>query len=238
LLRVATYNIRKALGTDRRRDPARVLGVIAALQADVVLLQEVDFRLPPRRPVFDRDQVFARTGLVPIDFDHGRDSLGWHGNAILVRPDLTVLMRGHFNLPGLEPRGGVSAVMVQGGVPFRIMGVHLGLLRKSRRAQLGALRGLMGQEDNLPTLIAGDFNERSLNVGLGRLAPRFAILSGGPTYHSRHPVFALDRIAVTPEFTAQHLHVFRSADASRASDHLPLVGQFALPSAHSIAGTT
>lgn len=237
-LRVATYNIRKALGTDRRRDPARVLAVIADLGADICLLQEADFRLPPRPPVFDRAMVLERTGLLPVAFDHGRDSLGWHGNAILVRPGLTVGLRGHFDLPGVEPRGGVMATLEIEGLALRVMGVHLGLLRASRRRQLTALNRMMGQGAAVPTLIAGDFNERSLGVGLGRLAPQFRILAGGPTYHSRHPVFALDRIAVTDGLSPQAIHVFHSAEAARASDHLPLVADLTLTGGQSIAGTT
>ncbi len=46
--RVATYNIRKAIGTDRRRSPERILDVLAELDADVVALQEADRRFGPR----------------------------------------------------------------------------------------------------------------------------------------------------------------------------------------------
>lgn len=227
-LRVASYNIRKALGTDRRRDPARVLRVIAALQADVVLLQEADYRLPPRPPALAPAAIAAATGLVPVSFDHGRTSLGWHGNALLLAPGVTVEARAHHDLPGLEPRGCIEAVLAKDGRRLRVIGVHLGLLRASRRRQLSALMGLVAAGGAMPTLIAGDFNERSLSVGLGRLAPRFRILSGGPTYHSRRPLFALDRIAVTPQFAPAAVGVFRSAEAARASDHLPLLADLAL----------
>ncbi|NPD16431.1 metal-dependent hydrolase [Xinfangfangia sp. D13-10-4-6] len=227
-LRVASYNIRKALGTDRRRDPARVLRVIADLGADVVALQEADLRLGPRRPVFERDEVFRRTGLLPVDFDHGRESLGWHGNALLVSPGFEVISRSHHDLPGLEPRGLVSALLARGDQRLRVVGVHLGLLRHSRRRQLSALLDMLPEEDNTAMLIAGDFNERSLQVGLGRLSKRFRILAGGPTYHSRHPVFALDRIAISDRFTEAEASVYRSHEASRASDHLPLLADLRL----------
>ena len=231
-LRIASYNIRKALGTDRKRDPARVLRVIAALQADLVVLQEADLRLPPRRPVFDTAALTQGTGLVPVRFAHGRSSLGWHGNALLIAPRFEVISRDHHTLPGLEPRGLVTAVLQSGSEHLRVVGVHLGLLRHSRRQQLTALLEMIPADDLLPTVIAGDFNERSLGVGLGRLSKRFRILSGGPTYHSRHPVFALDRVAISAEFSHAAAHVYRSPEASRASDHLPLLADLALaPSA-------
>ena len=44
-LRLVSYNIRKALGTDRRRNPGRICNVIAAMEPDIVVLQEADLRL-------------------------------------------------------------------------------------------------------------------------------------------------------------------------------------------------
>lgn len=229
-LRVVSYNIRKAVGTDRRRDPMRILRVIAETAPQVVVLQEADRRLPPRRPVLDTGAIRDIAGLEPVGLDHGRNSLGWHGNAVLVAPGIAVEGVRLLDLPGLEPRGCILADLSRDGHRFRIIGVHLGLLRASRRLQLTALLGMLADDQPCPTLIAGDFNERSLAVGLGRLAGRFTILSGGPSYHSRMPVFALDRMAVTAGFSPLHMQVHRSAEASVASDHLPLVGDFGLVS--------
>lgn len=229
-LRVVTWNIRKALGTDRKRDPERVLHIIAGMQADLVLLQEADFRLPPRPPVLAPTRIEATTGLRPAQFTHGRDSLGWHGNALLFGPRLSVETLRHHDLPGVEPRGCVEAVLTRGETRLRVLGVHLGLLRASRRVQLSAILELLEQDRDLPTLIAGDFNERSLNVGLGRLSRRFRILTGGPTWHARHPVFALDRIAVTKDFSERSAAALRNALTAVASDHLPLVADLTLGS--------
>lgn len=225
-LRIASYNIRKAVGTDRRRDPARVLRVIAETGAEIVVLQEADLRLPPRRPALDAQAIRAATGLEPVGLDHGRVSLGWHGNAVLAAPGIGVERVLLHDLPGLEPRGCIVAVLNRAGLRFRVVGVHLGLLRTSRRQQLTAVLSHLSADEALPTLIAGDFNERSLAVGLGRLSRRFSILSAGPTWHARKPLFALDRMAVTAEFHPLRLEVHRSAEADRASDHLPLVGEF------------
>ena len=45
---VASYNVRKAIGTDRRRNPQRVLDVLHEIDADVVALQEADKRFGGR----------------------------------------------------------------------------------------------------------------------------------------------------------------------------------------------
>src|SRR6187402_360158 len=45
---VASYNILKAIGTDRRLRPDRVLHVLQEINADVVALQEADKRIGGR----------------------------------------------------------------------------------------------------------------------------------------------------------------------------------------------
>ena len=47
-MRIASYNIRKARGLDQRHDPGRIVDVINGIGADVVALQEADFRLGDR----------------------------------------------------------------------------------------------------------------------------------------------------------------------------------------------
>ena len=44
MIRVASYNMRKAIGTDRKRRPERTIDVLNELDADVVALQEADRR--------------------------------------------------------------------------------------------------------------------------------------------------------------------------------------------------
>ena len=65
-LRIVSYNIRKAMGTDRRRDPERIMRIIRSLHADVVVLQEAD---PPHFEVLSADLPHGR-------FDPGEDHTG------------------------------------------------------------------------------------------------------------------------------------------------------------------
>ena len=39
-MRIVSYNIRKAVGLDRRRDPERILAILREVDADIVVLQE------------------------------------------------------------------------------------------------------------------------------------------------------------------------------------------------------
>ncbi|MFC3181984.1 endonuclease/exonuclease/phosphatase family protein [Cypionkella sinensis] len=229
-LRIATYNIRKALGNDRRRDPARTLRVIEALDADIVLLQEADMRLGLRPPALP-PSLFDSSPLQYIPFAHGRDSLGWHGNAILIRDGIEVLAVRHTDLPGLEPRGAVLADLRFDGQLLRVIGTHLGLMRASRRRQLAALRAFADQAQAKACVVAGDFNEWSGLSHLAGLGTEYRVLPSPPTFHARKPVAALDRIAVSDAFTLRDIQAVMTPEARRASDHLPLVADLTLKGA-------
>lgn len=226
-MRVASYNIRKAVGTDGRRDPDRIIRVLASLDADVVALQEADLRRQPRRPALDRAALRTGAGLVPVEFDHGRDSLGWHGNAILVRPEVAVVSRSHHDLPGLEPRGTVMAELEVDEQAVRVVGAHLGLLRPSRRAQARALADLLSNSAIMPTILMGDLNERSRETGLGILGRMLSIHDAGPSFPSRFPLLPLDRIAVSAGLRVLEARAVAEGEARTGSDHLPIVARLA-----------
>tara|TARA_R110001599_G_scaffold348149_1_gene575106 strand:- start:2459 stop:2773 length:315 start_codon:yes stop_codon:yes gene_type:complete len=100
-------------------------------------------------------------------------------------------------------------------------------MRRSRRAQLSALIAHLDERSARPTLIAGDMNEWSLNVGLGRLAHHFTIHAPGKSFHARLPLAALDRIAIDDALKLVGGGVFDTPEAQRASDHLPIWLDFA-----------
>ena len=220
-LRVATWNIRKAIGLDRRRDPNRVLHAVAALGADIVALQEADRRLGDRPGVFGPDHVEAVTGLVPIAAANGR-SIGWHGNAILARPSLRVTGVLRLDLPGLEPRGALGAEFSVEDWQVRVIGVHLGLMRRHRQDQLAALVAEVASRPAMPTVILGDFNEWSRRRGLEPLEVDFAVHAPGCSYHAARPVARLDRIAVSARLKVDRTGVSHTNVTRIASDHLPV----------------
>lgn len=222
-LRVASWNIRKALGTDLRRDAERVLAGIAALGADIVALQEADFRLGDRPSALPRERIAERTGLEPLSIGRNAVSLGWHGNALLARPGIRLCGLEHLDLPGHEPRGAVI-VDLDTPAPLRVVAVHLGLLRAARRRQLDAIKAALGRHPVRPTVIMGDFNEHSRRVGLGRIATPFVILPTAPTFPSRRPILPLDRIVHSPDLDLVPLTQERIR-GTQPSDHLPLLAE-------------
>jgi endonuclease/exonuclease/phosphatase family metal-dependent hydrolase len=221
-LRLASYNIHKCLGTDRRREPGRIIDVINAVGADVIALQEVDRRMGPRAAALPYDMVLKHTDFTPLPLAPNGPSLGWHGQTLLVRSDIEIGAFAKIDLPGLEPRGAVMAEIVHPAGAFRIVGVHLGLVRRYRRQQLAEIRSAVEARAAMPTAILGDFNEWSSRGGMEPLVGAYHVHAPGRSFHAARPVAALDRIALGHGLHLRNAGVEKSPLARLASDHLPI----------------
>ena len=114
-----------------------------------------------------------RHGVLPLDRlknDHGYDlapfaentvSHGWHGNAVLYGPRISLKNAKRLPIPSLEPRGCVSAHLeTDSGHSLEVIGVHLGLTSKAREQQIGYIRHYgENMSAQTPLLVGGDFNE-------------------------------------------------------------------------------
>jgi len=230
-LKVASYNIRKAVGLDWRRRPARVLNVLNEIDADVVALQEVDRRFGSRLSALDPELIERETDYQAIRFSHRPQSLGYHGNVVLARKTIKVTGARPMVLPHLEPRGAAVADLDLGGHSIRVVGMHLGLTRKWRQLQTETIVSeLYALEANMPTILMGDLNEPDLKSGVLRaFEQRHTIAACGPSFHASMPVFTLDRIIVTEGIAIADCGVHRSALSREASDHLPIWAKVTLP---------
>lgn len=227
---VASYNIHKGVGTDRKRDPARILKVLTEIDADIVCLQEADLRFGSRAAVLPPFLIESHTDYVPVPLDVQADSLGWHGNAILVRQGITVESHDIIHIPYLEPRGVVTASVSIGGVSLSVFGMHLDLSGLWRVRQARAIAALAETaQATRPTVLMGDLNEWRSAAGCFREFGRhFAVLDPGPSFPSRRPLGRLDRIMHCGALRPQACGVHRSALAMVASDHLPVWAEFAV----------
>ncbi|WP_299784609.1 endonuclease/exonuclease/phosphatase family protein [uncultured Marivita sp.] len=219
-MRIASYNIRKAVGLDWRRDPLRIIRVLEGLNADVVALQEADKRLGARPAVLPEDALYDHTGLRVLNVTNGPSS-GWHGNALLVRDGWRIGATERLSLPGIEPRGALIADLEGPSEKLTLVGTHLGLRRGCRQLQLAhLLEELSAKTDR--AVIAGDFNEWSPRVGFDILEHAFDVVSPGRSFHASRPVAPLDRFAVGRGLRVARAGVFEQGEARRASDHLPI----------------
>ncbi|MEM7075000.1 MAG: endonuclease/exonuclease/phosphatase family protein [Pseudomonadota bacterium] len=221
-LRLLSYNIRKARGTDLRRRPARVLEVINRSGADIVLLQEADLRLGARPTALPRDMIAADTDLHVAHLAGMPESLGWHGNALLLRREMSVSHSQRLHLPGLEPRGAILCEIATPDGVLIVVGVHLALLRPWRRRQISAILSQLDDVQIRRSVIAGDFNEWSRQAGLEGLAATHEVHAPGKTFPATRPIAALDRIALGQHLRLEGAGVETSALARSSSDHLPI----------------
>ena len=224
MISVASYNIQKSIGTDFRRRPERILDVLGELDADVVALQEVDRRFGQRVSSLSAAAIIAETPYHPIRFGVRPDSLGWHGNVILVNKRVEVIGQRTLTLPALEPRGAVLADLRIDGVRLRVVGMHLGLLGLWRRRQAVAVLEQLGRlEEMLPTVLMGDLNEWSIDRGcLRHFAEGHHVGAPGPSFPSIRPVFGFDRIITSVDLSVAEMGVHATARSRGASDHLPV----------------
>lgn len=222
---VASYNIHRCIGSDGRRKPERIAGVIQELNPQLVGLQEVDSLDTCGSQT---DYLARATGLTPIAGPTIRRGMGYYGNILLTAYPI---LKNHcldISVKGWEPRSIIDATLDVHGFPVRVIVTHLGLLTLERRRQVKRLVEILGESKDHLILVLGDLNEwlpfsprlRSLHKQMGKVpAPR--------TFPSVLPLLSLDRIWVRPSSALQSIRVHKSRLARVASDHLPVVADIA-----------
>jgi endonuclease/exonuclease/phosphatase family metal-dependent hydrolase len=211
---------------DRRCDARRVAAVIQETKADVVGLQEVDFKPSGEKNSHQLDYLAETTGMHAIAGPTIRRADAEFGNALLTRRQIIKVRLHDVSVVQRQPRGVIDAEILCEGKTIRVLVTHLGLAVNERRRQAQSLLRILreGHEDYDFTLVLGDINEwrprgfatYSLDAYLGKApTPR--------TFPSYFPVFALDRIWVTPKASLLKVKVVNHGLAKLASDHLPVL---------------
>jgi endonuclease/exonuclease/phosphatase family metal-dependent hydrolase len=232
-LLIASYNVHKCIGVDQRFDPGRTAAVIAEIDADVIALQEADRRFGEQAGLLDLKHLERENGLFPVPAARGSNGHGWHGNLLLFRKG-TLRDVHRIRLPGVEPRGALVVDVDLSAGPLRIVATHLGLLRRSRGQQADAIVEAVYAGHDRPTILLGDLNEwrRGQRSALHNLGSAFGPLAVAlPSFPSRFPLFALDRILANPHDLISGIEVHATPLARIASDHLPIKARIALKGA-------
>jgi endonuclease/exonuclease/phosphatase family metal-dependent hydrolase len=237
-LRVATYNVHKCQGLDRRILPERIAEVIGELDADVIALQEVVAE-PGVDPKFDqlRSVVQALHGYTSCFGENCRLKSGApYGNAILSRLPLVGNQNYYLPLTRREQRGCLRADLKMGdGHILHVFNVHMGTGFMERRRQAPKLlsneilrhAGLSG-----PRIVLGDFNEWTRGLTTQLMKQHFqsadlrAFTQRKRTYPGVLPLLHLDHVYFDAALQLENFSIHRSRTALVASDHLPLVASF------------
>jgi endonuclease/exonuclease/phosphatase family metal-dependent hydrolase len=222
---IASYNVHKCVGNDRRFDPERTTRVIHEIDADVIALQEADTRFGERTGILDLARLERETGLLPVPVSGMAKAHGWHGNVVLFKKGLVRDVH-QIRLPGLEPRGALVAELeLEQGGALRIIAAHFGLLRHSRAQQAKVLLELMAEKSDTPTILLGDLNEwrlgdrSSLHSFQSIFGPQPLAV---PSFPARLPVLALDRIMANRKGMVTTVEAHDTPLSRMASDHLPI----------------
>ncbi|MCQ1850777.1 endonuclease/exonuclease/phosphatase family protein [Neorhizobium galegae] len=227
-----SYNVHSCIGTDRRLDPARVAEVIAALEPDIIGLQELDVG---RSRTGGIDQAHAIASLLRMEF-HFHAALNVaeerYGDAILTALPARMIKGAGLPSHG-EQRGAVWVEIEVGEHKLQVFNTHLGLLGGDRMRQIGELLGpswMAAPEcEGKPKILIGDFNATPVTATYKTVARQMAdapLVSGGrpkPTFPSRLPLLRIDHVFVSSEVTPIATQVVSTPRSRRASDHLPLL---------------
>ncbi|MEX2451969.1 MAG: endonuclease/exonuclease/phosphatase family protein [Rhodospirillales bacterium] len=222
---IATYNIHRAIGTDRGYDPGRVRTVLNEMQAQVIALQEVGTPVDQNGPdqfEFFHD-CFGGEAIAAPTIDTNRQR---YGNLLLSRYPIISSVIVDSSVGSRESRNAIDAVIETPRGALRILAVHFGLKRRERRIQAEELRKRLELESEVPTVVMGDFNEWRQSSPLVRmLGMEPARRSRVASYPARLPVMPLDRILWRPSGLISRVWTVGTGIARAASDHLPVMAE-------------
>jgi len=228
-IRIATYNIHRSRGMDRRVVPSRIAEVLRDIDADAIALQEVVGAGPSGSGQAEEIGAALGMGWVMAPVRHLRNHL--FGNVIMSR--FPILHQAQYDLSWrtCEPRGCQRADLDLGeGRRLHMFNVHLGTAVLERRYQAPRLAAFVHDHRVAgPKIILGDFNEWMRGLATNTLSSLFqsidikSHLRRRRTYPGFFPVLHLDHIYYEGQVVVRSVELPRNRRALIASDHLPLV---------------
>jgi endonuclease/exonuclease/phosphatase family metal-dependent hydrolase len=227
-LRIATYNVHRCRGMDRRVAPARIVEVLRDIDADVIALQEVIGAGPAGAG--QAEEIGAGLGM------------GWvmncvrtlrqhqYGNVVLSRHPIVHHSQYDLSWRTCEPRHCQRADLDIDGRVLHVYNVHLGTAVLERRYQAKRLASFVhDRRVTGPKVLLGDFNEWMKGLATKTLSSLFEsvdisqYLKRRRTYPGIVPVVHLDHIYYEGTVEVTGVEMPRTRKALMASDHLPLV---------------
>jgi endonuclease/exonuclease/phosphatase family metal-dependent hydrolase len=227
-VRIATYNVHRCRGMDRRVVPARIVEVLRGIEADVIALQEVIGAGPAAAG--QAEEIGAGLGM------------GWvmncvrtlrqhqYGNVVLSRYPIVHHSQYDLSWRTCEPRHCQRADLNIDGRVLHVYNVHLGTAVLERRYQAKRLASFVhDRRITGPKVLLGDFNEWMKGLATRTLSSLFEsvdisqYLKRRRTYPGIFPVVHLDHIYYEGDVEVTGVEMPRTRKALMASDHLPLV---------------
>jgi endonuclease/exonuclease/phosphatase family metal-dependent hydrolase len=219
---------------------ARVADVLAALEPDLVALQELDVGRARTNNVDQANEIAERLDMACHFHAAMRVEAELYGDALLsAYPEKLIQvgpLPGHPRTSVLEPRGALWIEVEIEGRGVQVINTHLGLVPREQQVQASFLAGpswLQHPRCTGPRILLGDFNATSASVVYRTLTARLAAArslsprrSSTATFPSQLPVLRIDHLFVSPEIRVTDVFAPYDPLTRLASDHLPLVMDF------------
>lgn len=228
-VRIATYNIHRSRGMDRRVSPPRIADVLREIDADIIALQEVVGAGPSGSGQAEEIGALLGMGWVMAPVRQLRKHL--FGNVVMSRFPVVHHTQYDLSWRTCEERACQRADLDVGdGRLLHIYNVHLGTAVLERRYQAPRLAAFVhDRRIEGPKIILGDFNEWMRGLATRTLSSLFESidirehLRRRRTYPGFFPVLHLDHIYYEGHVEVRSVDLPRNRRALIASDHLPLV---------------
>jgi endonuclease/exonuclease/phosphatase family metal-dependent hydrolase len=235
-IRIATYNVHKCRGMDRRISVARIAEVLREVDADIIALQEI-LRVTNEDPKHDQVGFLAsELGMEHCAFGHNRPLQGGtYGNATLSRFPIENWTNYDVSHAKPERRGCLRTdIRIGKGQQVHVMNLHLGTGFMERRAQARMLLSpelLLNGDFKDPRIVVGDFNEWTRGLATRLLSEHFVSADSKGrrvkrSYPGVLPMLRLDDVYYDGKLKLEKIAIHRSKIALVASDHLPMVAEF------------
>lgn len=193
-VRVASWNI----GATRRSSIDAVNEVVADVDADVLIIQEIEIGAH-RTDEIDQPRAIAEANgyefafAAALTFDGGE-----FGMAVFSRLPFAAADRIWLDSSdAYEPRIVLDTTICAGPTPWRVVDVHADFMEAANVRNLTEIAGLVGAVGDLPTLVAGDFNATPDTEGVQTLfdvtglVDVFGPRDPGPTRNGKRIDFVL-----------------------------------------------
>lgn len=234
--KLLSYNIHKGFSLKNQYVLKEIKEAISLTKADLVCLQEVVGKNSKHKITTPQFEYLADTSWP--HYAYGKNAIQEktdHGNAILSEYPIEEWANIDVSSSSLEKRGLLYAKIRVPSLDkvIHVVNVHLSLLEKDRKKQFQAIKKLIVRCGKDPVIVAGDFNDWTLNLnGLmdkeGFKEAFVEITGDNPkTFPSAMPFLKLDRVYYK-NIKATSALALSGKPWSNLSDHLALLVEFSL----------
>ena len=219
-VKILSYNIRNARGTDDVTDYDRVAGVIRRVSADCVAIQELDSATMRSNGDFVLDEIARRTKMyavfnASIEYDGGKYGIG-----ILTKEK--PIKKEAIPLPGREEKRSMLLVETD---DYVICCTHWSLTREDRMASVELINELAAKYTDKPVFLAGDLNAAPNDREIQELKLTWEVLNNEKEYTcpSVHPTKCIDYILIKKDSPYPYRVLKSKVEVEPlASDHSPV----------------